>query len=178
MMKKGIQLFAIALAIIFMAACSEDKGQGNNGEEVTAKSDSNEVWKADTIIITNITEIFEEQMTAFTDQEKMLQAMLDTTKDEQQKSQLEQQMQQMQQQKPGSADAFAQMVSQQLDQRENEISGFTYKDQVLTIEKVLRNPQGKDLHFEVSYTLETPEEPQPRMPQNMQQQQRQPQQPQ
>lgn len=167
MIKKAIQLLTVVAVIFLMASCS-DTGSSSD-KEFTSSQDSNQVWMADSISITNAQDIFDEQMTAYKAQEEQLQATIDTAQNEQQKQSLEQQLQRMQQQMPDNKEAFGRMISQQLDQRENEITGFSYNNDVLTINKVIRNPQGQDLHFEVRYKLGSPEPQQPPMQQNMQQ---------
>lgn len=167
MIKKAIQLLTVMAVIFLMASCSETGSSSD--KEFTSTQDSNQVWMTDSISITNAQDIYDEQMSAYKAQEEKIQATIDTAQNEQQKQRLQQQLQRMQQQMPANKEAFGRMISQQLDKRENEITGFSYKNDILTIKKVIRNPQGQDLHFEVKYKLDTPKPQQPRMPQNVQQ---------
>lgn len=135
-MRKLAQLLVLVMISGMIASCSQTSQKSAEGD-----------WTIDSLKISNIQEIYDNQVSMIEDQEKSLQQRLDTTENEQMKMRLQQQMQRIQQQKPASPADLEKNLSQRLMQIQSDSIQLNMEKTNLVIDKKI--PYTKDLKLEI-----------------------------
>jgi exonuclease VII large subunit len=135
-MKKLAQLLVLVMISGMIVSCSQTSQKSAEGD-----------WTIDSLKITNIQEIYDNQISMIEEQEQSLQSRMDTTQNEQMKMRLQQQMQRIQQQKPASPADLEKNLSKRLMQIQSDSINVKMDGGSLVVDEKI--PYTRDLNLEI-----------------------------